>query len=221
MMQRLRKLPPLKILAFVAAAIAMLALAAGVGAMAALVLGPAPGPSDGGSEGVGVAESQREANAPEGENQPQEASRDGDAPDRLSEAEYVGTVGDIQAGAVEAFMDSHDKLLRYDALTAGDVEQMRANEAALQGLTEQAGELAPPQKYEGQHEVFSSAVEELHEAARLAYGMAADPVAAEPGLFDEYDEHAKEASALLQRSNGLLGKDYKAIEGVREISPEF
>jgi hypothetical protein len=118
-------------------------------------------------------------------------------------------------------MDSHDKLQRYDALTAGDVEEMRANKAALEGLADRASGLAPPQKYEGQHEVFSSAVDELHEAARLAYGMAADPVAAAELGFDEYDEHAKEASALLQRSNELMGKDYEAIEGVREISPEF
>ncbi len=232
-MQRLRKLPPLKMLAVAAAAIAMLALAAGVGAMAALVLGPGPDPSAEEPEGAGGAEHQQQAGpaggnrpeqagSPEGANQqPREVGRDEGAPDRLSEAEYVGTVGDIQAGAVEAFMDSHGKLQRYDALTAADVEEMRANEAALEGLADRASGLAPPQKYEAQHEVFSSAVDELHEAARLAYGMAADPVAAAELGFDEYDEHAKEASSLLQRSNELLGKDYEAIEGVREISPEF
>ncbi len=221
MIERLQKLPlPSKILAVAAAATVMLALAAGVGAMTALVLGPGPG-SSGESERVGGAEHQREAGSPQGENQPEQAGRDGGAPDRLSEAEYINTVGDIQAGAVEAFLDSHDRLLRYDALTAGDVEEMQANEAALEGLADRASGLAPPQKYEGQHEAFSSGVDELHEAARLAYGMAADPVAAAELGFDEYDEHVNEASALLQRSNELLGKDYKALAGVREISPEF
>src|SRR5215208_2157297 len=108
MMQRLRKLPPpLKMLAVAVAAIVSLALAAGVGAMAALTFDPGPGPSAEQPEGAGGAGHQREAGTDEG------------APDRPSEAEYIDTVGDIQAEAVEAFMDSHDKLLRYDALTAG------------------------------------------------------------------------------------------------------
>jgi hypothetical protein len=222
MIERLQKLPPhLKVLAVAAAAIVMLALAAGVGAMAVLVLGSTPGSSAGGSEGVGGAGRQREVDSSEGENQRQEASKNGGTPDRLSEAEYVSTVGDIQAVAVEAFLDSHDKLLRYDALTAGDVEEMQANEATLEELTDRANSLAPPQKYEGQHEVFRSAVQELHEATRLAYGMAADPVAAAELGFDGYDRRVNEASALLQRSNELLGKDYEAIGDVREISPEF
>jgi hypothetical protein len=221
MMQWLRKLPPARrLLGVAAAATVLLALAAGVGVMAALVLEPGPGPSGGESERVGGAEHQREAGAPEGD-QPQQGSGGERAPDRLSEAEYVGTVGDIQARAVEVFQDSHDKLLRYDALTAGDVEEMQANEAALDEMTDRARSLAPPQKYEEQHEAFSSAVDELHEAARLAYGMANDPVAAAELGFDEYDRHVNEASALLQRSNELLGKDYKALAGVREISPEF
>jgi hypothetical protein len=240
MIERLQKLPlPSKILAVAAAATVMLALAAGVGAMTALVLGPDPDSSGGGPERIGGAEHQREAGSPQGENQPEQAGRDGGteqagrdggteqagrdggAPDRLSEAEYVGTVGDIQAGAVEVFQDSHDKLLLYDALSASDVEKMQVNEAALEELTVRARSLAPPLEYEEQHEVFSSAVDELHEATRLAYSMAADPVAAAELGFDEYDEHVNEASTLLQRSNELLGKDYKALGGIREISPEF
>ena len=213
-MQRLRKLPQARrLLAVAAAAIAMLALAAGVGAMAALVLGPGPDPLAGEPEQAGSQEGRNQ--------QPREAGTDEGAPDRPSEPEYIGTVGDIQAEAVEAFMDSHDKLLLYDALTAGDVEEMQANEATLEALTERASGLAPPLKYEAQHEVFASGVGELHEPARLAYGMAADPVAAAELGFDEYDEHVNEASALLQRSNELLGKDYKALGDVREISPEF
>jgi len=232
MIERLQKLPlPFKILAVAAAATVMLALAAGVGVMTALVLGPDPDSSGGEPERVGGAEHQREAGSREGNqseqvgspdgNQPRQSGKDEDAPDRLSEAEYVGMVGDIQAGAVEAFLDSHDKLLRYDALTAGDVEEMQANEATLEGLADRASGLAAPLKDEEQHEVFASAVNELHEAARLAYGMAADPVAAAELGFDEYDRHVNEASALLQRSNELLGKDYKALGDVREISPEF
>ena len=137
------------------------------------------------------------------------------------EAEYVEAVGDIQTRAVETLLDSHKKLLAYDTLAADDVERMQANEAALQGMADRAADLAPPPKYEEQHDVFNAAIGELRAAARLAHGMGADPVAAAELGFDEYDGRVDEASALLQRSNGLVGKDYAAIEDVREVSPEF
>lgn len=145
----------------------------------------------------------------------------GVAASQRDEAEYVGTIGDIQTRAVETFRESHEKLLRYDALAADDIGELKANEAALQDMAHRAADLAPPQEYEEQHEVFGSAIDELRNAARLAHGMAADPVAATEIGFDEYDGHVNEASALLGRSNELLGKDYEAIEGVREVSPAF
>lgn len=137
------------------------------------------------------------------------------------EAEYVGAVGDIQAEAVETFLENHEKLLRYDALAADDVEEMETYEAALQELEDRAANLAPPQKYGEQHEVFASAIVELRAAAGLAHDMAADPVAAAELGFDEYDRRVERASDLLRRSNEMLGKDYEAIEDVRETSPEF
>ena len=151
----------------------------------------------------------------------QDAGRGQQRDGAADEAEYVGMVGDIQTGAVETFLNSHDKLLQYDALAADDVDELKANETALQDMADQADDLAPPRKYEEQHKVFGSAIDELHEAARLAYGMAADPVVATELGFDEYDGHVNEASALLQRSNELSGKDYEAIEGVQKISPDF
>jgi hypothetical protein len=140
---------------------------------------------------------------------------------RRDEAQYAGTVGDIQARAVGAFRESHPKLLRYDALTAADVEAMQANKTALEALNRQTADLAPPRKYEEQYEVFSAAIDELHEATRLAYAMAADPVAAAELGFDEYDGHVNKAAGLLQRSNELLNREYETIENVREVSPEF
>jgi hypothetical protein len=229
MMQRLQELSlPLKILSYAAVGIILLALATGIGAMAALLLGPDPRPLGG--------ESRQEAGSP-GEARPQKAGADKDknAPKqqedaaaeqrrvaaRQGEAEYVGTVGEIQARAVEAFLESHDKLLRYDALTGADVEEMQASEAVLEAMNEQTADLAPPRKYGEQYKVFSAAIDELHEATRLAYGMAADPVAAAELGFDEYDGRVDKASGLLQRSNELLNRDYEAIENVREVSPEF
>lgn len=216
---------PVRVLVYAATATLAFLLAAGVGAIAALTLQTLRGD-------VGLLE--REAPGPAAERDAGRAQEKDGAAEREGaaveqsvvasqrrQAEYVGTVGDIQTRAVETFIDSHDKLLQYDALAAADVEEMKANETALQDMVDQASSLAPPRKYEEQHEVFVSAIDRLREAAGLAHGMAADPVAAAERGFDEYDGHVKEASALLRRSNELLGKDYEAIEDVPEISPEF
>jgi hypothetical protein len=47
--------------------------------------------------------------------------------------------------------------------------------------------------------VFLSAIDELHEAARLAYGMASDPVAAAEQGFDEYDGRVNERPIFCYR----------------------
>ena len=226
---------PVRVLVYATTATLVFVLAAGVGAMGALILrGDVAGllergePQPADEQDVGRAQQADDAaedGAAEREvadvEQKEDASQLAEDAAEREEADYVGTVGDIQTRAVETFMESHDKLLRYDALTADDVDEMKANETALQDMTNQAANLAPPRKYEEQHEVFGAAIDELREAARMAHGMAADPVAAAELGFDEYEARVNEASALLRRSNELLGKDYEALEGVREISPEF
>jgi hypothetical protein len=136
--------------------------------------------------------------------------------DKLTQ--YVDGVGEIQANSVEAFLDSHEKLRRYDTLTSSDIQEMQANQAALQGFTEQASDLNAPQKYREQKDAFVSAIDELHEAAQLAYALAADPISATQADFDDYDRLVDEAAADLRRSNQILGKDFEGIEGVREVS---
>ena len=133
-------------------------------------------------------------------------------------AQYVDGVGEIQANSVEAFLDSHEKLLRYDTLTSGDIEEMQANQAALQGFVDQASDLRAPKQYRNQKDAFVSAIDELHRAAQLAYTLAADPVSATQSDFDDYDRLIDEATAGLRQSNQLLGKDFEGIEGVREVS---
>ena len=236
--------PPVRVLVYAAIAVLAFALAVGMGAMGALMLRgdvagllerqePRPQPADeqnvdraqqkdgaaedGAAERDGAAAGQTEVASRQGK---AAADRSADASQR-DETEYVDAVEDIQTNAVETFLNSHEKLLLYDALAADDVQEMGANETALQGMADRAADLAPPRKYEEQHEVFGSAIDELHEAARLAHGMAADPVAAAGLGFDEYDGHVTEASSLLRRSNELSGEDYESIEGVREVSPEF
>ncbi len=229
--------PLVRTLVYAALAILAFALAAGVGAMVALTLrgdvaglperqGPRPAdeqqverPQQ--KEATGEREEAANDQTEVASRQDQAAAdRSADAAQR-AEAEYVGAVEDIQARAVETFLNSHDKLLRYDALSAADVEEMKANETALQSMADRAADLAPPEKYEEQHGVFGAAIDELREAARLAHAMAADPVAVTETVFDEYDGRVGEASALLRRSNDLLGEDHETIEGVREVSPEF
>ena len=226
--------PPLRVLVYAALAILAFALAAGVGAMGALTLrgdvglperqGPRsadeqrvdrPPQKDGANEDG--ADEQKEA-APQQDQAA--ADRGADAAQR-AEAEYVGAVEDIQTRAVETFRNSHEKLLRYDALAPSDVRVMEANGAALQEMADRAAKLDPPPKHGEQHEVFVSAIDELREASQLAHGMAADPVAVTETAFDGYYGRLGEASALLRRSNELLGEDHETIEGVREVSPEL
>jgi hypothetical protein len=217
-------------LVYAALAILAFALAAGVGAMGALMLrGDLTGllerqePRSADEQAVGRAQ-QKDGAAEQKEAASQKdqaaANRSADASQR-AEDEYVDAVEDIQTNAVQTFRNSHEKLLRYDSLSATAVEVMKVNEAVLQGMVERADNLDPPENYDEQHEVFASAIDQLHEATRLAHVMAADPVAAAELGFDEYDGRVNEASALLRRSNELLGEDYEAIGGVREVSPEF
>jgi len=195
-----------RLLMYAVAVILMFVMAASVGAVAALVVG--------GNLSWPTGERAR----PDG---PSPAGEQGKIPqhnrDKLTQ--YVSGVGEIQANSVEAFSDSHEKLLRYDTLTSGDIEEMQADEAALQEFFDQASDLEAPQEYGEQKDAFVSAIDELHQAAQLAYALAADPVSATQDDFDEYDRLVDEAAADLRRSNQLLGKDFEKIEGVREVSP--
>jgi hypothetical protein len=212
-----------RVLVYASAATLAFAVAAGVGATTALMLQgdlSLPGreePRQPGDRGDVPRPQHNEAG--EQENAPRSQEQEDAA--QQSEAEYVARVGDIQDMSVEAFLDSHDKLMRYDALTADDIEEMQANQAALKGFTDQVDGLDPPQKYREQYEMFSAAINELYEATKLAYSLAADPIAATKSEFDEHDRHVDRAAAGLQRSNEILGRDYKTIEGahMEEISP--
>jgi hypothetical protein len=136
-----------------------------------------------------------------------------------SKADYESKVGELQSESVKAFLDSHDKLLHYDVLTADDVEQMQTNQAALREITDQVGELDPPQKYGEQYEVFRSAIDEMHKATQLAYAVASDPISATQSEFEEYDRHTNEAAARLQRSNEILGRNFATFRGAQAVSP--
>jgi hypothetical protein len=213
---------PTRVLVYTAAAILAFAAAAGVGATTALMIQgelslpareePEPAGEQGDTPQHGGADGDRPQQEVAGAEQEEVASQQ-------DETEYVSKVGEIQASSVETFMDSHDLIVRYDAVTADDVEEMQRNQAVLQDITEQVADLDPPQRYGEQYEVFRSAINELHEAAQLAYSLAADPTAATQSGFDEYDRHVNEAAAGLQRSNEILGRDYKTIEGVQRVSP--
>jgi hypothetical protein len=154
------------------------------------------------------------------ESSPQQDSdaKKGQAAPQDGRSNYVDEVGEIQARSVTTFSDSHEMFLRYDALTSGDVEKLRADQAALKGFTDQADALDAPQRYEEQRDVFRSAIDELHQAAQLSYVLAADPLSATQGDFQQYDHLVDEAAAGLQRSNEILGKDYKTIEEVKGVS---
>src|SRR5829696_5204158 len=188
---------PTRVLVYAAAAVLAFAVAAGVGATTALMIkgdlslpgGKEPGPAaeqDGDTPQHRGAVADRSQQEKAADQQDEGGVERNAAASHQDEVEYVRNVGDIQANSTETFLDSHAKLLRYDGLTTDDVERMEANQAALQEMTEQVVSLDPPQRYGEQYEVFRSAVNELHEAARLAYNLAADPVSATQSKFDEY-----------------------------------
>ena len=209
---------------YAAAAILAFAVAAGVGAIVALTIqGGAPqrqGADADRPDQENAAVQQGEAVEQTTTLLPQEdGGQQEDTAPRQDEAQYVVRVSELQARAVEAFSDSHDKISRYDALTADDIEAMQSNQATLQDITEQVSDLDPPQRYGEQHEAFRSAINEMYEAAQLAYDMAADPVSATQSEFEEYDRLVEGASSSLQRSSEILGRDYETLQDLQEVSP--
>jgi hypothetical protein len=214
-MQRLQKLPPpLRVLVYVAAAAALLAVAAGVGATAALMFA-----SDRSSPEGAEPRQAEEARPGQAEGaKPEEAGKQEGASDRQSKAEYLDEVGDIQNGSVEASLNSNDKLLRYDRLTAADIDKLEANRATLEEYGERVEGLDPPERYEDQYRVFVLAIDELRDANGLAYRLAADPASATQTNFEAYDRHVNRATSHLLRSNEILGRDYKTPEAAQEVS---
>jgi hypothetical protein len=205
--QRLQELPPpLRVLVYVAATAALLVVAAGVGMAAALVIAS----DEGSPEGAKPRQAEQA--------KPEQASKQGGASDRQSEAEYLGEIGDIQNGAVEASLESNAKLLRYDLLTGGDLEAMEANRTALGAYSDRVKALDPPRGYGDQYRLFVLAIAELRDANELAYRLAADPSSATQTDFEAYDRHMDRATAYLRRSNEMLGEDYKAAGAARRIS---
>jgi hypothetical protein len=218
-MQWLRTLAiPLKILAIAAA---VLAVAAGMGVVVALTLGANEGPSEGAKpERVGGANPEQggksQEDAEKGASDAQYTKDDGS--DASSGAAYVNKVASIQNGSVEASLRSNDKLLRYDGLTAEDVEELKADYVALESYTRRARDLAPSTEHEDQYKVFLLAIGELRDANELAYRLAANPSSATQTGFEAYDRHVDRATAYLIRSNEMLGEAYKTTEAAQEIS---
>src|SRR5688572_22436742 len=209
-MQRLRTLPiPLKIAAFAAA---VLAVAAGMGVVVALTLGANEGPP----EGAKTTERTGQYN-PELGGRPEDVAENS-ASDGPSVAAYLDEVADIQNGSVEASLRSNNKLLRYDGLTAEDVEELKADYVLLENYARRTRDLAPSAEHEDQYKVFLLAIGELRNANELAYRLVADPASATQTDFEAYDRHVDRATAYLRRSNEMLGKDYKTTEAAREIS---
>ena len=189
----------------------MLAVAAGMGVVVALTLGANEGPPEGAKT------------EPAGQYNPEQGGRPMDvaeksASTRLSEAAYLDEVADIQNGSVEASLRSNNKLLRYDGLTAEDVEELKADYVALENYARRARDLAPSAEHEDQHKVFVLAINELRDANELAYRLAADPSSATQADFEAYDRHMDRATAYLRRSNEMLGEDYKGAGAARRIS---
>ena len=146
-----RALAARRVLVYAAVAILTFALAAGMGMMGALTLrgdvarlleGKEPRPA--GEQDTGRTQQRGGVAEDSAVGLDEAADEQGIVASRREAAEYVGTVGAIQTRAVEMFLKSHEKLSQYDALTAADVEELKANETALQDMDARAASLAPP-----------------------------------------------------------------------------
>ena len=211
-MQRLRTLPvPLKIVAYAAAAAAVLVVAVVMGVVAALTL------SANEVQPEGAKPERAEKANPEQGSMPKDVAKKA-ASDGSSDAAYLDEVADIQNGSVETSFQSNDKLLRYDGLTAEDVEELKANYVTLESYARRAKGLAPSAEHEDQYKVFVLAISELRDANELAYRLVADPSSATQTDFEAYDRHVNRATAYLRRSNEMLGKDYKTTGAAQKIS---
>ena len=205
-MRRLRALPPaLRVTLYAVAIAALVALALGVGAMATLIY-------ERGIGSGGGAASEQASNQEEAQTSPDSE------PTQMSPDEYLTTVGTIQNGSVETFLDSHTRLSRYDTLTAGDVGALEANYLTLGAYSDQVENLNPPEEYADQYELFSFGISELYAASEIAYRVADAPPSATQADFREYDEHVETATASLQQSNQILGQSYATTVGVSRVS---
>ena len=208
-MRRVQSLPPaLRAVVYGVAIGAAFIIAMGLGAVATVVF-------ERGSGIFGPAEPQSYS-----EQEEQQASEQEEyASSQLSADEYIAEIGDIQNGSVESFVRVHDKLLRYDSLTPADVEDIEADQVTLKDYTDRNDNLIPPEEYRGHHELLSVATGELSDAAEIAYRVAAHPVSATPADFREYDSLITGATANLQRSNELLGQNYRTTEELPRVGP--
>ncbi len=225
-MQRIQQLSvPQKVLALAVALALVLAAAAVVGAAAAFVSGADGGPSGGKDQQRAAGEAPSERGSGQGSGQgsaaEEKAAEEKAAEERAAEEraakEYLAKVADIQNESVEAALESNDMLLRYDRLTAGDVEDMRANQAVLKASSDRAEGLDPPKKHGAQYNVFVLSIDELRDANELAYRLAADPASATQADTEAYDRHVERATAYLRRSNEMLNQEYKTTETAQGI----
>src|SRR5215207_6423082 len=152
-------------LAFAVAVILAFVMAMGIGAVAGFVasgnlswpIGEMTRPDEANTPGEqGKSAQHKQADADLAQKQYSGAKQEQATP-QDEQTTYVDGVEDIQADAVEAFLESDEKLQRYDALTSGDVEKMQANQTALKEFADQASALNAPQKYREQNDVFISA----------------------------------------------------------------
>ena len=226
-MQRIQQLSvPQKVLALAVALALVLAVAAVVGAAAAFVSGADGGPSGGKDQQRAAGEAPSERGSGQGSAATEKAAEEKAAEEKAAgeraaeeraAEEYLAKVADIQNESVEAALESNDMLLRYDRLTAGDIEDMRANQAVLKASSDRAEGLDPPKKHGAQYDVFVRSIDELRDANELAYRLAADPASATQADTEAYDRHVERATAYLRRSNEMLNQEYKTTETAQGI----
>ncbi len=116
-------------------------------------------------------------------------------------------------------LKSEEKLRRYDALTADDVEEMGTYRTYLKRFADQVDDLDPPQKYRRQYEASRAAIGEMYAASLVSYNLAADPLSATRADFQVYRGHVDTAFAYLRSSNEMLDRESRTVKSPRESGP--
>ena len=131
---------------------------------------------------------------------------------------YLSMVEHVHNNSVESFLEIDGKLAHYDSVTPNDLKKMKADYTDIGDSLNLIDNFDPPQGYKDHYEVFRSALDNLYQAAKLAYSLAAEPDQVTKSNLDEYHSYASSANSDLQESNEILGQNYKTLEGVEKAN---
>jgi hypothetical protein len=136
----------------------------------------------------------------------------------VGEDKYLSMVEQLQTSSVESFLESDGKFSHYDSITSDDLDTMKTNYTTIGDNVDQIDNVEPPEGYESQYNLFRAGIDDLYQAANLAYSLSADPSSVTKSALDEYNLYASRADSNLQQSNETLGQNYIVTGSTRHLT---